>query len=184
MTDALQKLIELLKMTFTWWFFVEPWEQAVRLRAGSRLRLCGPGVHFRVPFLDAIYVHNTRAMVTSGPAQTVSSADGKVFVIGVTVSYRVTDVLLLHRSVHHAEPIICQRIAQGVAEYVHGREAIDIAPDKLQRALDGIGFADMGLGDISACVNNFASVRTYRVINDCMSPWEDRVRLSTSTRKP
>jgi hypothetical protein len=49
MTDSIQKLIDLLKEVFTWWFFVQPWEKAIRVRAGKRLTLCEAGMHFRVP---------------------------------------------------------------------------------------------------------------------------------------
>lgn len=56
----IQNILALLGRLVSWWFVVLPWEQAVRVRAGSRVRLYGAGLHFRVPFIDYVWLQNTR----------------------------------------------------------------------------------------------------------------------------
>lgn len=183
MMEGLYKLIELVKTLTTWWFFVEPWERAVRLRAGDRVKLCGPGVHFKVPFLDTVYVHNTRRMICSGPCMTVSSSDGKVFTLGVSASFCIEDVLLLHTTVHDPNAILAQRMAQVVSEFVCARHSNDVLPGPLKSALDGIDCSVFGLGSVEVCVNNFAQVSTYRLIQDSMVYWSDAGAIMSTTRK-
>lgn len=183
MTDAFQKLVELLKLVVTWWFFVEPWEQAIRIRAGKHLRKCGPGVHFRVPFLDSVYVHNTRRMVAMCKSSTVSSADGRVFTVAVSVSYCIADVMVLHTSVHDPNGVLDQRVSQCVAEFINARSGSDVNPRALREHLASLDLTDMGMADASVCITNFAAVRSFRIINDSMTWWNDPQREASTTRK-
>jgi hypothetical protein len=183
--DGIQKLIELFKLLVTWWFFVEPWEQAVRLRAGRRLKLCGPGVHFKVPFLDRVYVHNCRRMVVGCSPSTVSSRDGAVYTISATASFCIADVLRMHTSVHDPEGVVRQRITQVVADYVSAREADSITPHELSAELCRIDLGDIGLADFDVCAGNFAKAPVYRLIQDGLGGYwrADEHKMSTTRPK-
>ncbi len=162
--DAVQRLVELLRLALTWWFFVEPWEQAIRLRAGKHMERFEPGVHFRIPFLDSVYVHNTHRMVLFHLAQTVSSADGKVFTVSASVSYVIKDVELLHTSPHYPENVIGQEASQMVASFVNSRDAAAITPELLRAYMSTLDLSAYGLGEVQVCINNFAVVQTYRLV--------------------
>lgn len=185
MIDSLQRLIEFLRSLVTWWFVVEPWEMAVRVRAGKHLRLCGPGMHLRLPVFDAVYVHNVRRRVLHITSVTLSSSDGKVFVIGAAVSCVVSDALLLHTAVHDPQGVVSQRVWQVIAEYVSSRVGAMVRPEGLKAEIDAIDLRPYGLDDVEACVTGFAQVRTYRVIQEALGSWysDDAHRLSTTTRK-
>jgi regulator of protease activity HflC (stomatin/prohibitin superfamily) len=185
MTEAINRFIEFIKYLLTWWFFVEPWEQAVRVRAGSALDLYGPGVHFRIPFLDSVYVHNTRRMICAPAAQTLSSQDGQIYVVGITVSYCIIDVLKLHTLVHDPEGVLTQTMSQAAAEFINSRDREKISPDGLREFVAAriAAASTTGLGDIDVCVSNFAAVRTYRLIQDNLAFWRDGEYLLSTSRK-
>lgn len=183
MTEAINRFLEFVKYLLTWWFFVEPWEQAIRVRMGAHLRLYRAGVHFRIPFLDSLYVHNTRRMICAPAAQTLSSQDGQVFVVGLTASYCIVDVLRLHTTVHDPEGVLAQRMGQASAEFFNSRIHTEITPAKLQEFVADRLEAFGGLGEIQICVNNFAAVRTYRLIQDNLSVWRDGEYLLSTSRK-
>lgn len=187
MIDTVQKIIEFIKYLVTWWFFIEPWEKAVRVRTGRHTHLFSAGVHFRIPFIDSIYVHNTRRMLCSPSPQTLSSSDGTVFVVNMTVSYCIEDVLLLHTSVHDPEAIVCQRVNQMVAEYITQRVNADITPSGLQSfAEEKLDLSNIGLGSPELCVSNFASMTVFRLVQDNLlaSVWKDGdYQLSTMRKR-
>lgn len=59
------------------WFMVNPWERAVRVRAGRWSKQIEPGAYFRIPFVDTVTLINTRLRITSTPSITITTMDGK-----------------------------------------------------------------------------------------------------------
>jgi regulator of protease activity HflC (stomatin/prohibitin superfamily) len=62
---------------------------------GAVLRLDGPGLHFKIPFVDSIHKISVQAHVLSGPFQAMDtySQDQQPAVLRLSVNYRVTDPL-------------------------------------------------------------------------------------------
>ncbi len=153
---------------------MQPWESAVRVRGGKHVKLCGPGVHLKIPAYDSVYVHNVRRYSSTLPAITLSSADGRVFVASCMLSYVVTDVLKMHTSVNNPSGVLQQRILQKMSEFFISSSGQQVNPASLQTFVSSIKSDDLGVGDIEVSVANFASVTTVRVINDEMhSRWHD-----------
>ena len=50
---------------FRVFYIVMPWEQAIRARLGSRVKLIGSGFHWKLPFLDRVFTQNIRLHVVS-----------------------------------------------------------------------------------------------------------------------
>jgi hypothetical protein len=182
-SEAFQKAIEAVRLLLTWWFFVEPWEVAIRLRAGKNMSVKGPGVHLRIPFVDAVYIHNTRRMVTHCPSVTASSRDGRVYGIGVTVSFCIEDVVKLHTEVHDPESVVWQEMAQATAQFVSSRDSSEVMPDALKRELDRIDLSHLGLRDAQVCIGSFAAMRAYRIVNDGMALWSSEQHRVSTTKK-
>mgnify|MGYP001600832354 CR=1 FL=1 len=156
--ESFQKFVELLRDLLTWWFFVQPWEKAIRVRAGKHTVMCEPGTHFRIPFVDSVYIHNTRRRVLGVPATTLSSADGRVVVASCVVGFVVSDVLKMHTDVNDPEGVLRQRLLQATSEFFLTSSGDLVNPTALKQRLDSIDTSDLGLGAVETSVANFASV--------------------------
>jgi hypothetical protein len=91
-----QFLAWLSRMFDTWkfWIVISPWEIGVRVRLGKNATAMSAGFHFRVPFVDAITLVNTRLRIDGTPPVTVhGSAPNLTRYISATVAYRVSDPL-------------------------------------------------------------------------------------------
>src|SRR6267142_243142 len=93
--NIIQNILDFFKTLLQWWFIVEPWEQAVRVRFGKNVHLFNGGTHFRVPFFDSVYTQNVRRRMTSIGSQTVTTRDRKLVTIHSTLGFTIVDVLLL-----------------------------------------------------------------------------------------
>jgi len=155
------------------WAMVEPWEQAIRVRAGKHVRRLMPGLHFRIPILDLIYKQTVRLRTSMVATQTLSTHDGHTLIVGATVGYCISDIEKLYRGLFHAEDTIIQMAAGELAAEVFGTERSAVRPDKVglnvtARLQDR--FAAFGLAGVSVRVTDFAFVRAFRIVNDTRWP--------------
>lgn len=166
MTTILQ-LIRQLFTAFRWWVVIMPWEQAVRVRLGRRVRILRGGVYLRVPFIDEVFTQSVRRRMLHLPTQTIATRDGKTVTLGGAVSYEIVDILRLYSTLHDAASTIENLCQCAVAEVV-----LALPADECRPALIGSGatklvaFEKYGLGAAAICVTDFAFVRTLRIIND------------------
>lgn len=178
---ALRAVLDALRNLLTWWITVAPWEQAIRVRLGKHVQLLEAGVHLRIPVADRIYRQSTRRRNSALPAQTLITKDGKPLTVAVMVGYRISDLLRLYETLHHAEATISCIVLGAVGEFVVARESSDCGPGELAREV--IRAADLGrygLDDIAVTVTSFAFVRTYRFITGDGNCWSIGDHLDTS----
>lgn len=162
---TIREILMALKSALTWWIVVAPWEQAIRVRLGKRVRLLGAGVHLRIPGADLFYVQSTRARVSVLPSQTLTTSDGKALTIAVTVRYRIDDLLRLYQTLHHAEGTIANIVMGAVGEYVVTHSLSECGPASFGLAVtERSDLSAYGLADVAVTVVTFASVKTYRLI--------------------
>ncbi len=168
--NLLQQLIEILKSALVWWFIVEPWEQAVRVRFGKNVLLFDPGVHFKLPFFDVLYKQNTRRRVCDVPLATLSTLDGITISVHSSIGYAVRDVLKLHNTLQDAELAVKQAALGCVARFVAVNTSSQCTPEKLSAYVEeNIKLERYGLEDVDFVVSGFVcGVRTYRIISDGM----------------
>ena len=95
---AIIPIAALLLLAFFSWYTVDQTERGVVLRMGAVLRLDGPGLHFKIPFVDSIHKISVQAHVLSGPFQAMDtySQDQQPAVLRLSVNYRVTDPLQVY----------------------------------------------------------------------------------------
>lgn len=149
---------------------VLPWEQAVRVRAGSRIKLYEAGLHFRVPFLDYVWIQNTRRRASHVEAQTLSTRDGKTVTVAGSLAYRVSDVMVLQQSLHQAAQTLSQIAAGSCSRYVITHQFSECTPERIVAAVnDAIkpGFDKVGLADAEFFLTDFVTTnRTYRLVQN------------------
>lgn len=172
--EWLQNLLTRFSEAFKWWFVLQPWEQALRVRAGRYITKFEGGIHFRIPYLDAIFSQNCRLRLSSVPQQTITNASEETLTIAGALQYRVADVGPLYNKLHMAEDTLARTTQSLVADYVATHEGHECAPEVVQQHINEIvqrDFADFGLAEIKFLLTDYARVRTYRLIMGDMLHW-------------
>jgi hypothetical protein len=174
--EWLQTLFDRFTEAFKWWFVLQPWEQALRVRAGRWVTKYEGGMHWRIPYLDAIFKQNCRLRISDVPQQTITNASNETLTIAGALQYRVEDVTPLYTHLHMAEETLAYTIQSLVADYIAVHKGGECDPHTVQDAINTIildRFAEYGLAEIKFLLTDYARVRTYRVIMGDMSKWNN-----------
>lgn len=168
-----QGILDFLKQLLAWWFVVEPWEQAVRVRFGKNVKLMYAGVHFKIPFFDVIYKQNVRRRVSGIPVQTLTASDGSPITVHGSIGYKICDVLKLQQTLHDAEVSVQQMLQGLITDYVVTHPAADCTPEKIISAVkERLDLSKYGLGEADFFLTGFvSSVPTYRLIQDSLQQY-------------
>jgi regulator of protease activity HflC (stomatin/prohibitin superfamily) len=168
-----QSILDFIRSLVAWWFIVEPWEQAVRVRFGSRVRLFQPGIHLRLPFFDVLYKQNIRRRIAAIPIQTLTTRDLKIVTLHGSIGYRIADVLKLQMTLHDAESSVKQQVLGVIARYVAGVDKAECAPATIMaRVAADLDLSAYGLADVEFFLIGYVSdLPTYRLIQDSMQSY-------------
>jgi hypothetical protein len=171
------QLVGGIRGLFVWWVIVTPWEQALRVRAGRRLRKLGPGLHFRVPYIDVVFRQAMRLRMCDLAVQTVTTKDGRTLTLRAQVAYEILDLGVLYNTLHEGERAIDNMARGAIAKFVAENEAIACAPSAIEeRCAALLDLGEFGLRVRSVQITDYAFVRTYRVIKqDVWSTVSDRL---------
>src|SRR5467141_2687015 len=90
--EWLATLLRAFAQPFQWWIVIAPWEQGLRVRIGKIAAELGPGIHFRIPFFDRIYVQSIRLRTIMRSNQTVSSFDGHPLALSFSIDFSITNL--------------------------------------------------------------------------------------------
>ncbi len=165
--NYLRETFEYLSKLFQWWVIIQPWERGVRTRFGSRIKLLIPGIHFRIPFFDIIYIQTIRLRVVSMCPQTISTADGVTVTAVCAVGYSIADILILFNKLFQPETTICNIVQGEVADYIGSHEAKQCSPKAIEtQVLEKLNASDYGIKYEYVKVVSYAIVKTYRLIQD------------------
>ncbi|MCK7473519.1 MAG: protease modulator HflC [Rhodopseudomonas palustris] len=81
-------------------FTVRQTEQVLVVRLGEPVRVVTePGLHFKVPFVDAVISLDKRILDLENPSQEVIASDQKRLVVDAFARYRIKDALRFYQSV-------------------------------------------------------------------------------------
>lgn len=161
----LTELLDRFTQAFQWFFILQPWEQALRVRAGKKIRKYEGGIHFKVPYIDFIFKQNTRFRVSAVPAQNVDTLDGNAMTISGSLGYRVVDLTPLYILLHTADETLGQKVQRCVCEYIEARNREDITPtDMMECVTEKLKFGQYGLEDVEFIVTDMVQVKTLRLI--------------------
>lgn len=179
--NIIRDIIDFLKSLLTWWFIVEPWEQAVRVRFGKHVRLFGAGAHVAIPFFDSIYKQNTRRRLCSMGSQALTTHDRQVLSVHSTIGYVITDVLKLQQGLHDADATLIQHVTARVAEDVASHDVVDCGPaDIATRVRTRLDMSQYGLDIVEFVLTSYtANVQTIRILQDNSAPYVTYAALNT-----
>lgn len=176
MTLIISRLLEFLK-GLRLWIIVLPWETAIVVRVGRRTRKLESGIHLCTPILDKVYTQNKRLRVVNVPTQTLSSKNGKTFVVGGTLSYRIIDLEVLLNCLQQPEDGLNEIVQERVAQYITSIDdpSVEGLTSKVNNDLNVLSY---GLTELRYYVTDYAHVRTLRLIMDQRyAAYGDRVQL-------
>lgn len=81
--------IILIILLFSTWYVNDEYERAVVTRMGEINRVTGPGVHFKIPFLEFVHTADTRMDVIEYPTLQVATKDGQIIGVTLTMNHRI-----------------------------------------------------------------------------------------------
>lgn len=167
--DLLEYVFNFIKI----WIIVQPWQQGIRVRKGKNIKKLSSGIYFRIPYLDSVYIQETRLRMVQMTMQTITSKDGNSITINSALGYSIRDIQKLYETLFHPEGTIVSLALSAVADYVYKNNYKDINPLELEKeVLKSLNADDFGLEFKHFKITNFASVRTYRLIQDNQT-WVD-----------
>jgi SPFH domain / Band 7 family len=180
--NIIQNILDFLKHLLQWWFIVEPWEQAVRVRFGKHVLLFEGGAHFRIPFFDTVYVQNTRRRLMPIGSQTLTTKDRKLVTIHSTLGFTINDVLLLQQTLHDADGTVLQHVTASLSQDIATHNLADCTPSEvMKRVRANLNLEKYGLGNLELALTSYvADIKTIRLINDSSAPYVTGDRLNTS----
>lgn len=165
--DFFNTILANFKEIIWWGFLVQPWEQGLRVRFGKKIKRYGGGLHFKLPFVDKIYLQNTRLRITDLASQTLTTADGKTVTLSGALQYRVKDIMKLYMNLHMAENTVAQLVQGAIAKHITaadlGRLKSDLWVGQVMRECNGTLHC-WGLSQAQLIITDFAVVKTYRLI--------------------
>jgi hypothetical protein len=161
----LPTMLQSLSRPMKWWIVVASWEQGLRIRLGRNPTRLDPGIHFRIPFVDRIYVQSTRARVISVENQSLSTKDGKVYTVSLGVRFRINNIITVYETMAQPEGILACDALSLVARYISAKDSKDVDPEELESAInDNMPSYGSGLTDVLVNVTGFCHSRCYRMI--------------------
>jgi len=168
------KLIDLI-VTFIHDFLpikiVDQWEKGVHLRFGKFLRVVGPGLKWKIPFFDKIWLTPVITQTVNLKPQTVTSFDEKNVVLSSIVRYHIHDVQKFLLGVMHANDVLVdttQGIIRDIVERTSWEDLVDlnktVKPEvnkQVQKwgiTVELVSFPDLG------------EIQTIRIMTDSKDP--------------
>lgn len=165
--ESISKIIDAISTLFQWWFVVTPWEKAVRVRGGKRVKVVGEGIYFKIPFFDSVYIQNTKVRVVDLPVQTITTQDKHTLTVSSIVGYCIDDILTLYNSLYHPDSTIANIVMGRISEYISTHNLDECSPQKIESAMKReLSKTEFGISYKYVRVVSHAVVRTYRLIGD------------------
>lgn len=146
---------------------VDQWEEGVHLHFGKFLRTVQPGLRFKYPFFDQIWVTPVITQTVNLKPQTVTSLDERNVVLTCIVRYHIHDVEKFLLGVMHANDVLVdttQGIIRDIVEKTTWENLVDLNQlvnpevnaqvNKWGITVEQVSFPDLG------------EIVTYRVMTD------------------
>lgn len=163
----IDNIIKYLSNLLQWWVIVNPWERGIRIRFGNKVKHLEPGIHWRLPFFDSVYIAGIRDRVISMAVQTVSTKDGVTITLNGTLSYKMSDIVKMYNTLYHPELTLQNIVMSKISDFVTSSSSADCSPSRIgEEVTKTVKSFDYGIefGDVK--IINYAIVKTIRLIQD------------------
>jgi hypothetical protein len=148
---------------------VDQWESGVHLRVGKFIKVVGPGLNWKIPFFDKIWVTPVITQTVHLRPQTLTTLDERSIVLTTIVRYHVFNVQSFLLNVMHANDVLVdmtQGIIRDIVETTNWEDLVDltefVTPEVNEQvvkwgiAIEAVKFPDLG------------EIKTYRIMTDVL----------------
>jgi hypothetical protein len=157
-------IIQSITRPFKWWTVIAEWEQGIRVRLGQNSKLLKPGIHFRIPWVDRIYVQSVRLRTFYATGITCRTKDGKTAVFSLATHFRVKDVLRMYNELSSPETTIEAMAVEQAIALVESQDADTIRASDISAAIAMTESEKWGLEEIHFAITGFTCCRAIRVL--------------------
>ena len=146
---------------------VDQWEQGVHLRFGKFHRVVYPGLNWKRPFFDQIWVTAVITQTVNLKPQTVTTSDGKTVVLTSIIRYHIENVEKFLLGVMHANDVLVdttQGIIRDIVEDTNWDDLVDLT----NRVTPVVNkqVERWGIKVQLVSFPDFGQITTYRVMTD------------------
>lgn len=146
---------------------VDQWEQGVDLSFGKFKKVVYPGLNFKLPFFDKIWVTPVITQTVNLKPQTVTSLDEKSVVLSSIVRYHIYDVEKFLLGVIRANDVLVdttQGIIRDMVEGTTWEDLVDLTSIVTPEVNNQVGKWGIRVELIS--FPDLGEITTYRIISD------------------
>jgi regulator of protease activity HflC (stomatin/prohibitin superfamily) len=164
------KLIEFLLnfwnelMPFT---YINEWEQAVYLRLGKFVKIVGPGIVFKIPFIDKLWSTPVITQTVHLQPQTLTTKDNCNIVLKSIVRYHVSDSKKFLLNVMHASDVLVdttQGIIRDIIERTNWNELENVNDVITNEVAKVVGIWGIEIERVT--LTDLGNISTYRIMGD------------------
>lgn len=167
----IKETLQFIFNSFKFWFIVNPWENAIRVRFGNRQKLLKEGLYFRIPHFDRVYTEEIRLRIMTMPIQSISTKDKITLTIKCAIGYKITDVMKMYNTIHQPETTLSNISMDRITNYLLSVDAKDLDINNLiSSVLEKLNETDYGISFDYVKIVSLCEVKTYRLIQD--QHWE------------
>ena len=160
--EFIEYILNLVKI----WVIIQPWQQGIRVRIGKNRKLLNPGIHFKIPYFDSVFVQETRMRIVDMPLQSISCKD-QTITLNASFGYTISNIDRLYLTLFHPETTLKNLTMAKITDYISVRDFADIKLNDLENyVLTELKSLDYGIQFTTFQIMNYASVKTYRLIQD------------------
>jgi len=150
--NPLEKLFELVRDAWAGvkpFFVIDAYETAGVLRLGKYHRTAGPGLHWKLPFVDVPIEITTCATTVRLPAQYLTTKDDVSVAVAAIVAYKIVDVKPYITGIFDQHDVLCDvtmgAIRRAVAETAY-KDLVENPPEErvataVRRKANRFGFS-------------------------------------------
>ena len=165
--ESLNQILQVLIKLLDWYVLVMPWEQGVLVRLGKYPKLIEKGIHFKIPFLDRVFVQESRTRLIDLPMQTLSTKDNRTLTIKPVVTYHLVDIMLTFNTLAHPEMTLSGIVLGYLSDYVSSKTFDELNKmDAEKFAQDSTDAKNFGLSDIDVKITSWTEVPALRLLQD------------------
>ena len=167
MFDKLIDLIVTFIHDFLPFKIVNQWEEGVHLRNGKFLKCVKPGLVWKIPFFDRLWVTPVITQTVNLSPQTVTSLDERNVVLSSIVRYHIYDVEKFLLGVMHANDVLIDTTQGIIREIVEDTRWDDLV-DLTNRVTPAVNKQVKKWGITVQLVSfpDLGEITTYRIISD------------------
>jgi regulator of protease activity HflC (stomatin/prohibitin superfamily) len=146
---------------------VDQWEMGVHLRTGKFFKVVTPGLNWKIPFFDKIWVTPVITQTVNLSPQTLTTADDRSIVLTSIVRYHVFNVQSFLLNVMHANDVLVdmtQGIIRDIVETTNWNDLVDLTDIVTPAVNDEV--IKWGIKVEAVKFPDLGEIKTYRIITD------------------